>query len=193
MEKPVQAVPLDPDIPFNGLSATPGEFWQWAFSDLRANTTRGVLAEFIVARAVGAKQAVRGAWDDFDVEAPDGTRIEVKCSAHLQSWGQKQISKLSFSRLTGRKFDEVTGTYGVEKRVRAQVFVFAVQTHEDPSTYDMLSIHHWQFYVVGAKEVAAHAKNSVGISWVKKHSEGPTDFEALADEIAAIAADNPRQ
>lgn len=30
---------------FVGLDATVADFWRWAFSDLRDNTTRGILAE----------------------------------------------------------------------------------------------------------------------------------------------------
>ena len=29
------------------------DFWQWSMADLVSNTTRGVLAEFIVAQALG--------------------------------------------------------------------------------------------------------------------------------------------
>lgn len=44
---------------------------------LRMNNVRGDLAEFLVARAVGAT-GPRVEWDAYDVLAPDGTRIEVK-------------------------------------------------------------------------------------------------------------------
>ena len=42
---------------FVGLDATVADFWRWAFSDLRDNTTRGILAEFLVAKAVGDTKA----------------------------------------------------------------------------------------------------------------------------------------
>ena len=34
---------------------TKQEFWEWAYDDLLANTTRGVLAEYIVAKALGIR------------------------------------------------------------------------------------------------------------------------------------------
>ena len=38
-------------------------FWQWYSSDLISNTTRGVLAEYLVARAVGrATDGAREEW-----------------------------------------------------------------------------------------------------------------------------------
>ena len=36
------------------------DYWQWAFSDLVGNTDRGVLAEYLVAMAVGSEKPVRG-------------------------------------------------------------------------------------------------------------------------------------
>ncbi len=44
----------------HGLDAAVSDFWRWAFSDLRDNTVRGVLAEFIVAAALaGPRLAAR--------------------------------------------------------------------------------------------------------------------------------------
>ncbi len=106
---PSPAVPLDGGERFIGLNATVADFWRWAFSDLRDNTTRGILAEFLVAKAVGDERSPRVGWDNFDVQAPGGPAIEVKCSAYLQSWAQKRLSGLMFGRLTGREFDWILG------------------------------------------------------------------------------------
>lgn len=84
---PVEA--LGADDRFTGLDATVADFWSWAFSDLRANTTRACSPSSSSPKAVGATQPVREAWDNYDVLAPDDTRIEVKSSAYLQSWTQK--------------------------------------------------------------------------------------------------------
>ncbi|WP_134001580.1 hypothetical protein [Kribbella sp. VKM Ac-2566] len=39
---------------FRGVDATVTEFWAYALRDLRTNTTRGFVVEFLVARAVAA-------------------------------------------------------------------------------------------------------------------------------------------
>ena len=72
---------------FVGLDATVVDFWRWAFSDLRDNTARGVLAEFLVASALGRTDTRRKGWDNFDVQTATGVRVEVKASGYLQSWG----------------------------------------------------------------------------------------------------------
>jgi hypothetical protein len=184
---PSLAVPLDGSERFIGLDATVAEFWRWAFSDLRDNTTRGILAEFLVAKAVGDERSLRVGWANFDVQAPDGTAIEVKCSAYLQSWPQQRPSKLVFGRLIGREFDAALNVYSVDARVRADVFVFAVQTQREPAAYDMLDISHWQFWVAGANTIREWAGKSVGISWVREHATGPVPHGELAAAIQAAA------
>jgi hypothetical protein len=64
----------------------PLEFWKWAFSDFLSNALRGVLAEFIVAKAMDCTDVQRTEWDAYDVITSDGIKIEVKSSAYLQSW-----------------------------------------------------------------------------------------------------------
>ena len=72
-------------------------FWQWSSSELVGNALRGVLAEYIVATAVGANGGVRTQWDSYDVETADGIKVEVKSAAFLQSWWQAKLSSIQFS------------------------------------------------------------------------------------------------
>lgn len=179
--KPVEA--LDGNERFVGAEANVRGFWSWAFSDLRANVTRGVLAEFLIAKAVGAQQSVREAWDNYDVLAPDGTRIEVKSSAYLQSWAQREHSRISFDRLTGLEWDAKTNEWGDHRTVRADVFVFAVHTERDPDAYDALDVGKWEFYVVGAGAIREAQTRTIGIGWVRTHGRGPLEFHDLAEAI----------
>lgn len=78
-----------------GTSATVGGFWAWALSDLRSNTVRGMLAEY-VACAVGSRGRPRIDWDAYDVLTPRKVHVEVKSVAYLQAWGQPGQSKIIF-------------------------------------------------------------------------------------------------
>jgi hypothetical protein len=187
---PFAAVPLDGSERFTGLDATVADFWRWAFSDLRDNTTRGILAEFLVARVVGDKRDLRIGWDNFDAQAPDGTTIEVKCSAFLQSWALKRHSELRFGRLSAREFDATRNEYSVDARVRADVFVFCVQTQREPAAYDMLDISHWEFWVVDASTIRELGVKSIGIGWVRRHTTGPLPYGELAEAIRVAARAN---
>ena len=55
---PLEVVTRSGDEPFTSEDEAIGarllDFWRWSSSDLADNTTRGVLAEYLVALAVGA-------------------------------------------------------------------------------------------------------------------------------------------
>jgi len=71
---------LDASTSFKGgpesiNSKTVCDFWQWSFSDLMQNTTRGILTEYIVAVLLGIDNKIRNPWLAFDLELPDGRRL----------------------------------------------------------------------------------------------------------------------
>src|SRR6476619_1004990 len=77
------------------------DFWRWSASDLVSNATRGILAEYIVANALGLAGNVRAEWDAYDLivpteSHPDGLKLEVKSASYLQSWFHKELSVISF-------------------------------------------------------------------------------------------------
>lgn len=176
---------------FAGADATVLDFWRWAFSDLRDNTQRGVLAEFLAALALGRTQARRRAWDNYDVTTCSGLRVEVKASGYLQSWAQAAHSRLSFGRVIARTWDANTNEFGAEPEVRADVFVFSAQTCKDPQRYDALDISQWEFYVVAAERVRECAYKSVSIAWVRKHAD-PVPFGELAATIECVGIESTR-
>ena len=72
-------------------------FWQWSSSDVVSNATRGVLAEYLVAQALGvAEDSIREEWASYDLKLLNGTRVEVKSSAYIQSWHQDRLSRITF-------------------------------------------------------------------------------------------------
>jgi hypothetical protein len=190
---PSPARPLGGDELLGDSDATVLDFWRWASSDLRDNTTRGILAEFLVARAVGDARDMRIGWDNFDVLAPGGTRIEVKCSAFLQGWSTRRLSNLRFGQLRAREFDADRNEYSIDLRVRAEVFVFAVQTQQDPASCDMLDLSHWEFWVAAGSTVRDQAGKSVGIAWVRKHASGPVPYDQLAQAIRSVGQAPPAE
>jgi hypothetical protein len=147
----LEASPLDHRQGFFGPGAghlEVGEFWRWYLSCLTDNTTRGVLAEFLVARAVGAPAQMRIEWDAFDITAPDGTTIEVKSASRWQTWGQQAPSKLSFGIAPTQDWDAASGTYGTEKRRQADVYVFALLDCDEKADVNALDLGQWTFYVL---------------------------------------------
>jgi hypothetical protein len=115
------------------------DFWQWTTSDLVSNSTRGVLAEFLVARALGVDTGVRDEWQAFDLVTPTGKKVEVKSAAYVQSWGQKELSRIVFSTRHTLAWDAETGAFAADSRPHADIYVFALLAHRDKDTIDPLN------------------------------------------------------
>ena len=124
------------------------DFWKWACSDLLANTTRGVLAEFIVGALLGAIDSLRKEWDSHDLSTPDGLRVEVKSSAYKQAWSQKEPSKISFSVGPTESWNRETGKWEGTPQRSAKVYVFCVLGQESLESPDPLDLTAWKFFVV---------------------------------------------
>lgn len=161
------------------------DFWRWAFSDLRTNTVRGVLAEFLVAQALGDPSPLRAAWDNWDVTTATGIKVEVKSSAYLQSWNQRKLSSIRFSGLTGRSWSAETNELAAERNLRADVYVFALHTCREPDQYDPLRLDHWQFRVMSAVELAEHGVRSVSLAFLDRHAPTVYKLDELTHAVQA--------
>ncbi len=177
------------DEPVAGGRATVSDFWRWAFSDLRDNVSRGVLAEWLVGLALGCVEGVRSAWDDFDLIC-DGVRIEVKSAAYLQAWPSARHSRIRFGRLSGTAWDAEAGRRDPVPSYRADVFVFAVQTARDHAHFDPLEVSQWQFWVASRAAVESRDVRSLSLASMTVLAEGPFRFEELAAAVRRAGAED---
>jgi hypothetical protein len=180
---PPRAEILDHGVVVQGTSATVGDFWAWALSDLRANTARGLLAEYLVALAVGAPVRPRVEWDECDVRIPEG-RIEVKSAAYVQAWAQSKPSRISFGGLKARTWSPQSG-YTTDRGYNADVYVFALLAAADHDGYDALDTSGWTFWVVPARVVRATGLASMSLSRVQVLAGESVAYRALGSEIRA--------
>lgn len=123
-------------------------FWQWCNSDLIDNLMRGVLAEYIVALDLGTADGLRVQWDPYDLRTKQGIKIEVKSAAYLQSWGQREHSRVSFGIQPTYAYDGETNEFDPEQKRQADVYVFAFLKHEDKTSLNPLDLEQWEFYVL---------------------------------------------
>lgn len=164
-------------------------FWQWATSDLVSNATRGILAEYIVAQAVGASTTgVRDEWAAYDLETPDGITIEVKSAAYLQSWWQRRFSPISFSIKKTRAWSDETG-YSGEPLRKADVYVFALLAHKDHHTIDPLNLDQWTFYVFSTAQLEERTGNQSTLSLTALTKlAAPVAFDDLRAAVSTAQA-----
>jgi len=126
------------------------DFWQWSASNLLSNVTRGVLAEYLVAKALGGDLDTRIEWDACDLHW-QGISIEVKSAAYIQSWHQNQHSKIVFNVRASRKWDATTNRIQNHRSRSADVYVFALLAHKDQGTIDAMDLSQWEFFVLATR------------------------------------------
>ncbi|SOD75070.1 hypothetical protein SAMN05892883_4273 [Jatrophihabitans sp. GAS493] len=185
MPPPTQLLTGSETIP--GADCSVAAFWSWAMSDLRSNTTRPLLAEFLVARALGADHRPRIEWDSCDVITSKGLRVEVKSGGYLQSWQQHSLSRIIFGGLRAGILDASTNTTTAPD-YNADVYVFALfgaLTHDD---YDALDTTAWQFWVAPREIIAATQQRQLALSRVRQLARGPIEYTDLAQAIDEAAA-----
>jgi|TARA_B100000315_G_scaffold256109_1_gene301224 hypothetical protein len=150
----IESRPVDPGEKFvnasdSGLSATSIlDYWVWAFSDLVGNTERGVLAEYLVAMAIGAENPVRNSWGAYDIDAPDGMKIEVKSAAYVQSWYQKHLSNIQFGIRKTLEWIPERNEFGKERKRHSDIYVFCLLTQKEKRLVNPLDLDQWEFYVI---------------------------------------------
>ena len=159
-------------------------FWRWAQSDLLSNVTRGVLAEYIVAQALGVAAPVRDEWAAFDLQAPGNPsiRVEVKCSAYVQGWRQDGFTKPQFDTAPSRNLDDP----GSDPEHQADVYVYCLLAHRNRETVDPLDLDQWEFYVLPRSTVEELSQKSVGLSRLRDLTL-PVPYVALRTAIYSAA------
>ncbi|SNR56207.1 hypothetical protein [Blastococcus mobilis] len=184
--QPPPARLLSGEEPIAGSTGTVRDFWAWALSDLRGNTVRPMLAEFLVAQALGATSRPRIEWDAYDIVTPDGIRVEVKSSAYLQAWAQARPSSIRFGGLNGRTWDSTVG-YAPSATYNADVYVFALMTARDHASYDPLDLAQWRYWVLPRRIVEATGQRSMALSRVEHLAGAPVSHDGLAEAVCAAA------
>jgi len=161
-------------------------FWQWACSDLCGNALRGVIAEYLVAQAVGAAEGARIEWDAHDVVTPGGVKIEVKTSAYVQTWKQDKLSTIRFDIARKRAWDAATNIMADTASRSADIYVFAVHAHKDKASIDPLDVSQWEFYVLPTSVLDERCpkQKTIALSSLLKLRPTKVDFEGLGTAIS---------
>jgi hypothetical protein len=128
------------------------DFLNWAYPNLLTNTIRGVLAEYIVAKACGVDGTPRIEWHRYDLDI-GGIWVEVKSSAFVQSWTQTGPSKIRFDICAKQGWDEPTDTYLVSAQRSAHVYVFCLLNGDHRDAINPLDVAQWTFYVLPASKL----------------------------------------
>ena len=178
---------LSPEKKIKGLGFTVGDFWAWAYSDVLCNTNRCALAEFLVAAALGVVKAPRIEWESVDLQY-GAKKIEVKCSAYLQSWEQTGLSRIKFDIAKKKQLDKKTNAYSGEPIRPADCYVFCIYGEKDAAKTDsILEVESWEFYVLAKEEIGRPFGNqkSVGIEAIRRGCK-PVGYGLLKSTVDSV-------
>lgn len=178
----------DRDLGFDLL-----DFWQWCSSDLTNNVMRGIVAEYLVARALGVAAGTRIEWDPYDLVTSRGVKVEVKSAAYVQSWEQAKYSDISFSVAPTSAWDYTADTRESARKRQADVYVFALLHHKHKPTLNPLDLEHWTFYILSTatldKEVGP-TQGSITLSRLRSFGPREARFADLAQTLAAVVLEH---
>lgn len=163
------------------------DFWRWLASDLMNNLTRGRLAEFIVARALGIHESGPMAkWDPYNLLFED-RRIEVKASAYIQEWDQPANTNPRFSIRPAKKLIDAT-RYGGEARRNCDMYIFCILAEMDREAASPLRLDKWEFYPVLTSElnVKLGAQKSIGMNTICRMCPEPFTYASLHDAVSQL-------
>ena len=167
-----------------------GSFWRWALSDLNSNTARGLVAEFIVAQALGCVDTCREEWCPYDRLTKNGVRVEVKAAAYRQTWAQRKASPIRFQIGPTRAWNAEAGTFAKSIERQSDLYVFCLLENKIPSPDDPLNLDRWSFYPLATAELnrKCPAQRSISLARLIHFGARKYDFSGLKDAVARIAA-----
>lgn len=168
---------------------TISDFWQWGFSDLIQNTTRGVLGEYIVAVLLGVDDEPRNPWKAYDLKLSNGMTVEVKTTSVLQAWRQEKMYEPKYVVAPTRRWDPETGVMEPKASLNADLYIFCYFTAVDHSVANPLDLDQWEFFVFertqiekifeGRKSVSLKALQNLGFKCLSSYQ--------VADEMKKLA------
>jgi hypothetical protein len=152
-----------------------------------SNATRGRLAEYIVATAANVDlDNPRDEWAPYDLIAPDDIKIEVKSAAYIQSWYQKELSKISFSIKPSYFWDSISNMQSKTKARYVDIYVMCLLANIDQDSIDPLDLDQWRFYILSVDEINNYkrSQSSITLKSLEKLTR-PVKYDQINLEIKA--------
>ena len=177
------------------------DYWQWSGSDLLSNTQRGIIAEFLVAKALGVADSPRLEWGSYDLSTATGQKIEVKSASYHQSWSQERPSDIRFNISPAKWLwdpDTNTSTYHEIPVRTSDAYVFCLLGSLEHSEPDPLDLDQWTFYVISRDDLESDCRvkrqKTIGINPLKvlvkrvtgRCDVGFSDLRSVIEQIRCV-------
>jgi len=167
------------------LCITLKDFWSWAFSDIYTNTTRGIMAEFLVAAALGIDVHVpRDTWAKFDlIYRREG--IEIKSASYHQRWFQERMSNISYRIPATRGWDGETNIQEKEAKRQAFLYVLCLLKERNRSRVNPLVLDQWAFWVIPTSffDKRERSQHSITYNSLIREVGKPIDYDEIKSRV----------
>lgn len=189
----------------NGVSigATLQDCWRWSNSDLLSNVGRGVMAEFLIARALDVAHEPRVEWVSWDLRTSSGVTVEVKSAAYAQAWPQERPSDIRFDIAPRKQVWEPSAKEFrdlPEPQRPADVYVFCAlgRRERTASDTDPRDVAQWAFFVIATAVLDRECprQKTIGIRPLRSFARAPGQDAAeveYGDLAAAVEAAAPQR
>ncbi len=147
----------------------------------------------LIMQSADSRWRLTETWDPWDVEHPDGARIEVKQSSALQAWEgaiPNTNRRFDIRPSTGYAWECPQGIYHwlplEPPRRLADVYIFAWHDNDDILEADHRNVAQWQFFVT--HESALPQQKSIGLTPLQNLARRCT-YQSLASEVLEVIPD----
>lgn len=100
--------------------------------------------------------------------------IEIKSAAYLQSWGQKDLSSITFKVAPSCAWDRKTQARSKTPERHSDFYVFCLLKHKDKETLDPKNLDQWEFFVLPTSKINEKLGNQENLSLSRLEKLEPT-------------------
>jgi hypothetical protein len=178
---------------FIGVDRNLGDFYLWSLGDLMSNTTRGMLAEYLVRCSIGLDSEPVLEWDHVDIRTRRGA-IEVKFSGYLQSWPTQKPGKPKFDIKKRRwAWDAIENKWmeTPEAKRHAKLYVFCLHAEMERECANPLDTSQWRFWIIATTwlDRVLGEQSSVGLSTLNREHQS-IGFDELGTQLTDMLAND---
>jgi hypothetical protein len=152
------------------------------------NVHRAILVEAIVDKALRDKgwSWCSGDYASHDFHHTDGTRLEAKQSAALQSWKTARPSPAIFDIAPRTGYFE-NGVEWVEAFGRhTDIYLFARHPVADEALADHRDPYQWDFHLLRASRIVAPRQKTMSLGSIRSLNALTRGFDALGETVEAM-------
>lgn len=164
------------------------DFWRYCYGYLAGQSP--VIAEFLVAKALGIEKAENVAyWTAYDMSYRN-MRIEVKATEYVHSWNKKRISEMRTFSIAPSN-NGYWGSKGEGKLSRQNdLYVFCLNTNKEVQNPRPLILDDWEFYVLETVRINHYTEKignpdqkTMSLNVIRRMSENAVKWNELKQKV----------